>query len=198
MGSFSCLLSHFYQPAPRPQGHEYRWVWSLTCTQISVYIWIKSNFKTCFTFPQVLLSLTWMPAICPLWLRKWLMNCWTRMRSVPVITVTWWEFSWWNAGNPYNIFLLQDAKFLNTTAHSICPSSQTEGPVVTPFGDIQMQTFSVTKKVQIWGRLCRLLYVYLFIYCQWSRVTCFTTLLVLSAERQLWQCRGFNCPLRYA
>uniref|UniRef100_A0A8C4GZX1 Anion exchange protein n=1 Tax=Dicentrarchus labrax TaxID=13489 RepID=A0A8C4GZX1_DICLA len=36
-------------------------------------------------------------------------------------------------------------------AHFISPSSQTEGPVVTPSGDIEMQTFSVTKKVYILG-----------------------------------------------
>lgn len=34
-------------------------------------------------------------------------------------------------------------------AHHICPSSQSERPVVTPSGDIEMQTFSVTKKVYI-------------------------------------------------
>lgn len=72
------------------------------------------------------------------------------------------------------------------TAHSICPSSQTEGPVVTPFGDIQMQTFSVTKKVQIWGGgyadyyMC----INLFIVSE-AEFTCFTTLLVVSAARQL-------------
>lgn len=49
------------------------------------------------------------------------------------------------------------------TAHLICPSSQTEGPVVTPFGDIQMQTFSVTKKVQIWGEVMQII-ICVFIY----------------------------------
>lgn len=73
------------------------------------------------------------------------------------------------------------------TAHLICPSSQTEGPVVTPFGDIQMQTFSVTKKVQIWGEVMQIIicvFIYLFIVSE-AEFTCFTTLLVLSAERQL-------------
>lgn len=44
-------------------------------------------------------------------------------------------------------------------AHFIWPSSQAGGPVVTPSGDIEMQTFSVTKKVYI------LDFLYSFIHC---------------------------------
>lgn len=54
--------------------------------------------------------------------------------------------------NNMSMFLLQDdiaTKSDSLHVHFICPSSQSEGTVVTPSGDIQMQTFSVTKKVCI-------------------------------------------------
>lgn len=35
--------------------------------------------------------------------------------------------------------------------------------MVTSFGDIQMQTFSVTKKVQIWGEVMQII-ICVFIY----------------------------------
>lgn len=123
-------------------------------------------------------SSTWTPAACLLWLRGWLMSCCLRKRSVQAIGTACWELSSWDAGNTQGSWwLCHKMCFICTSAHSPCPSSQSDEPQVTPSGDIQMQTFSITKKVHfnICFHFCSL-FIF-FSYMTISKLT-FTALLL--------------------
>lgn len=61
----------------------------------------------------------------------------------------------------------------------MCSNSQSEEPVVTPAGDIQMQTFSVTKKVSVF-----VIYLVAFVIRVTVTITYIQLLLHLYSRRE--------------
>lgn len=158
---------------------------------------MKSKWKRLHR-TQARSSSTWTPAVCPWWLRRWLMSCWTRTRFVPVIATACWELSSWDAGDakhshfdtfsPRRYYNVTYSCFVLCFVFSTLSVSLNLDLRLLPLEIYKCRPFLSARRY-----IPETFPIYLYpSFISWSHTHHFA---VVSAERQLRQHGGLDCPL---